>query len=84
MTGNAIAQGWPVAGLTVAGPDEPMQLPSTLAQTMKCRAGSIGLPGPTIRVPPAGLAGDRMVARDMLVAGQRVADQDRGLGAGSP
>jgi len=35
MTGKLIAQGWPVAGLTDAGPDEPMQLPSTLAQTMK-------------------------------------------------
>jgi len=29
-------------GSTVAGPELPRQLPSTLAQTMKCRAGSIG------------------------------------------
>ncbi len=55
MTGKAIPHGAPVAGLIVAGPDEPMQLPSTLAQTMKCRAGSIGLPGPTIRTHQPGL-----------------------------
>ena len=54
-----------------------MQLPSTLAQMMKCRAGSIGLPGADHARPPAGLAGDRMGAGDMLVAGQRMADQDR-------
>jgi hypothetical protein len=50
MTGKRIAHGAPDAGSIVAGPDEPMQLPITLAQTMKCRAGSIGIPGPTIRV----------------------------------
>ena len=34
-------------------------------------------PGPTSVVPPAGLAGDRMRLGGILIAGQRVADQDR-------
>ncbi len=50
MTGKRIAKGAPVAGSIEAGPLDPMQLPSTLAQTTKWRAGSIGLPSPTIRV----------------------------------
>ena len=39
----------------LAGPDEPMQLPSTLAHTMKWRAGSTGSPSPTSRVHQPGL-----------------------------
>ena len=39
------------------------------------------LAGPDQHVPPAGLAGHRMGIGDMLVAGQRVADED-GVGAG--
>ena len=35
------------------------------------------LAGPDHRLPPAGLAGHRMDVGDMLVAGERVADQDR-------
>ncbi len=50
MTGKRIAHGRPVAGSIVAGPDDPMQLPMTLVQMTKSRAGSIGLPGPTLRV----------------------------------
>ena len=33
--------------------------------------------GPDHGLPPAGLAGDRMIVDDMLVAGQRMADQHR-------
>ena len=54
MTGKRMPHGLP-SGPTLAGPDEPMQLPSTLAQTTKCRAGSIGCPAPTIRVHQPGL-----------------------------
>ena len=64
-------------GLVEAGPVVPMQPPMTLAQMTKKRSVSIGLPGPDHRVPPAGLAGDRMDVRHVLVAGQRVADQHR-------
>jgi hypothetical protein len=42
----------------------PMQPPGTLS-------------GPDHHVPPAGLAGDRMVAGEVLVASERVAHQDR-------
>ena len=55
ITGNAIPQARPLDRSMLAGPDEPMQLPSTLAQTTKCRAGSIGKPSPTIRVHHPGL-----------------------------
>ena len=55
MTGKLIPHGTPVAGLTVAGPDDPMQLPKTFEQMMKCRVGSTGLPGPTIRSHQPGL-----------------------------
>ena len=55
MTGKLIAQGAPVAGLIVAGPDEPVQPPRTFAQMMKCRSGSTGLPGPTSRTHQPGL-----------------------------
>ena len=54
-TGNAMPHGRPIAGLSEAGPDEPMQLPSTLAQTTQNRSVSIGLPGPTIRPHQPGL-----------------------------
>jgi hypothetical protein len=57
-----------------------MQPPSTLEQMTKKRSVSIGLPGPTIDSHQPGLAGDRMHAGDVLVAGQRMADQD-GVGA---
>ena len=55
MTGKAMPQGRPVAGLMLAGPDDPMQLPMTFEQMTKSRAGSIGLPGPTRRVHQPGL-----------------------------
>ena len=38
----------PVAGLVEAGPEEPMQPPTTLGQMMKYRSESIGRPGPTM------------------------------------
>jgi hypothetical protein len=55
MTGTVIAYSRPVAGSMLAGPEEPMQLPSTLAHTTKKRSVSIGLPGPTIRCHQPGL-----------------------------
>lgn len=38
----------PVAELVEAGPEEPMQPPTTLGQITKYRPVSIGLPGPTM------------------------------------
>ena len=58
-----------------------MQPPSTLAQMTKKRSVSTGRPGPTTVLPPAGLAGERMRLGDVLVAGQRMADQ-HGVGLG--
>ena len=55
MTGNAMFQGRPGAGSIEAGPDEPMQEPSTLAHTTQKRSVSIGRPGPTIRAHQPGL-----------------------------
>ena len=80
ITGNDNAHGSPVAGLMSCGPVVPMQPPSTLAQMMKYRSVSSTLAGADHRLPPARLAGDRMRIGDVLVAGQRVADQD-GVGA---
>ena len=74
--GKERPQGWPVSGLVEAGPVVPVQPPTTLAQITKKRSVSIGLPGPTIAVhqPPLPVIG--IAARDMLVAGQGMADQD--------
>ena len=55
MTGKRMPQGSAVEGSMVAGPDDPMQLPMTFEQMMKCRVGSIGLPSPTRRVHQPGL-----------------------------
>ena len=46
MTGKSSPHGWPVSGLMLAGPVEPMQPPRMLAQMTKKRLVSIGLPGP--------------------------------------
>ena len=45
-SGNRSPYGSPVAGSIESGPVEPAHPPSTLAQTMKSRAGSIGRPDP--------------------------------------
>ena len=50
ITGKRIANGVPLFGSVEPGPELPRHEPSTFAQTMKWRAGSIGLPAPTIRV----------------------------------
>jgi len=52
-----------------------MQPPSTLAQITKKRSVSMGLPDQGL--PPAGLARHGVDVGDMLVAGERVADEDR-------
>ena len=44
-----------VAGRALAGPVDPMQEPITLAQMMKKRLVSMGLPGPTMRIHHPGL-----------------------------
>ncbi len=54
MTGKRIAKGAP-SSARLAGPVEPMQLPSTLAQITKNRSVSIGSPGPTMRAHQPGL-----------------------------
>ena len=54
-SGKSVPQGLPVSGLISAGPVEPMQPPSTLAQMTKKRSVSIGLPGPTMLIHQPGL-----------------------------
>jgi hypothetical protein len=54
-----------------------MQAPTTFGQITKVALGVDRLARPDDRVPPARLAGDRMHIVDVLVAGERVADQDR-------
>ena len=58
-----------------------MQPPTTLAQMTKKRSVSIGLPGPTMVSHQPGLPVTGMGIGHVLVAGERVADQD-GVGAG--
>ena len=67
----------PVAGLVEAGPDEPMQPPTTFGQITKIALGIDRPAGADHGLPPAGLAGDRMLVDDVLIAGQRMADQNR-------
>src|SRR5579871_2543856 len=47
-SGNVNLYTFPVTGSTDAGPVEPLQLPSELAQITNQRFVSIGLPGPSI------------------------------------
>ena len=54
MTGKRMPHGLPSLA-ALAGPVDPMQLPSTLAQMTKKRSVSIGNPGPTIRSHQPGL-----------------------------
>ena len=54
MTGKRIAYAAPSAA-RLAGPVEPMQLPTMLAQITWKRSVSIGLPGPIIRSHQPGL-----------------------------
>ena len=53
-----------------------MQPPRTLLQTTKETVGVDRAAGADHVLPPAGLAGDRVGVRDILVAGERVADED--------
>ena len=69
----------PVCGLMEAGPVEPMQPPRTLGQMTKKRSVSMGLPGPTIVSHQPGLPVTGWSLADVLVAGQRMADQ-HGIG----
>ncbi len=58
------------------GPVVPMQPPSTLTPMMKKRLGIERLARAHHLFPPAGLAGDGMLAGQELVAGQRMAGED--------
>ena len=80
MTGKSSPHTLPVAGLIEAGPVEPMQPPITLRADDEVAVGVERPAGTDHGFPPAGLAGDRMHIVDMLIAGQRMADQD-GVGA---
>ena len=77
MTGKPRFHGWPVAGLSSAGPVEPMQPPMHIGADEEITLGVEQLARPGENVPPAGLAGDRMRLGNILIAGQRMADQDR-------
>ena len=80
MIGKSSPHTLPVAGLVEAGPVEPMQPPITLRADDEVAVGVERPAGADHGLPPAGLAGDRVHIGDMLVAGQRMADQD-GVGA---
>src|SRR5262249_47298627 len=77
MTGKSRPQGMLVAGLVEAGPEVPMQPPTTFGQMTKYRSVSIGLPAPDHGLPPARLSGHGVIVDDMLIAGQRMTDQNR-------
>ena len=75
--GKSSPNGAPVSGLIDAGPVVPMQPPSTFDEMTKKRSVSNGRPGPTMVCHQPGSAGHRMEVRDMLVAGQGMADEKR-------
>ena len=71
----------PVAGLTLAGPVLPRAAADVVQADHEEAVGVDGLAGADAVVPPAGLAlVRRVVARGMVVAAQRMADQ-HGIGA---
>ncbi len=76
MTGKSRPQGRPVAGFVDDGPVVPRQPPSTFGADHEVAVGVDDLAGPDHDLPPAGLAGDRIDVGDVLVARQRVADEN--------
>ena len=74
--GKSSPHSLPVAGLVEAGPVDPMQPPITFAADDEISVGIERTAGTDHDFPPAGLAGQRMRIGDVLVEGQRVADQD--------
>ena len=77
MTGNDKAQGLPVAGSMSLRPGRPHAAAEHVGADEEIALGVEHLAGPDHGRPPAGLAGDRVRVGGILVAGQRVADQDR-------
>ena len=80
MTGKSRPQGLPVRGLVEAGPGRAHAAADHVRADHEVAVGVDRPPGPDHGLPPARLLRDRMDVGDMLVAGQRVADQD-GVGA---
>ena len=79
MIGKSSPHNLPVAGLVDAGPVEPIQPPITFEQNNEIPVGIERTPGTDHGFPPAGFAGHRMDIGDMLIAGQRMEDQN-GIG----
>jgi len=76
MIGKSSPHNLPVAGLIEAGPVEPMQPPITFEQMTKYFSVSSGRPGPTMVSHQPGLPSDRVHIGDVLIARQRVANQN--------
>ena len=77
MTGKSRPHGLPVAGLVEAGPGRAHAAADHVRADDEIALGVDRLARPDHRLPPARLAGHRMHVGDVLVAGQRVADQHR-------
>jgi hypothetical protein len=77
-SGKPAPYGWPGRAVDRRGPVEPWQPPRLFTPITKKRSVSIALPGPImLSHQPTffGIVG--VVARDVVAAGERVADEDR-------
>ena len=77
MTGNSRPHGLPVFGLVEAGPGGAHAGADHVRADHEIALGVDRLAGADHGLPPAGLLRDRMHVGDVLVAGERVADQHR-------
>ena len=59
------------------GPGRPHAAADDIGRDHEIAVGIDRLARPDHGLPPAGLAGDRMIIGDMLIAGQRMTDEDR-------
>ena len=77
MTGKLEAPGLPVFGLVEAGPGGAHAAADHVRADHEIAFGVDRPAGPDHGLPPARLARDRMQVGDVLIAGERVADQHR-------
>ena len=77
MTGKSSPHSLPVAGLVEAGSGRAHAAADHVRTNDEISVGVERSPGAHHGLPPARLAGDRMNIGDMLIAGQRMQDQNR-------